>query len=166
MAHNTPKCECADGVVYGSKGFTLIISYAHAKRLRMPGMERNHLIPKAFFVKGPRETRHLGDYVPVLPLTFEEHRGAKYSFHNMADNQVVGTGSSGFRGCGLNAYLAQLGLALHNSSYTREDVSRAIAACYKYHADIGLEHAAAAIRSFRVRFYDPATDSTSHRGAD
>jgi hypothetical protein len=146
--------KAAASITYGDK--TLILSYAHAKRLNLgKGIERNHLIPKTFFEKGPWETRDLKDYVPVLPLTFAEHRGSMYSFHSMRDGEEVGAGGHGFRGCGLNDYLLSRGLDIKARFYTASEVSAAIDVSCEYHAMIGIDHAVAAIRSFRRQFYDP-----------
>ena len=109
------------------------------------GIERNHLIPQAFFNKGPASMRYLADWVPTLPLQRREHRGsaAAGSFHNL-------------KRYGINDFLAAKGLSIKKASYTSTEVDVAIEACREWHAKIGMKHAAMAIEEFEQRFYNSA----------
>jgi hypothetical protein len=132
-----------------------ITTFGAAQLMKLGGgIERNHLIPKAFLEKGPPETKDLGKYVPVLPLSHQEHTGATYSFHYMKDGQQVGTGKSAFRGCGLNDFLLAQRINIRAESYSSKEVSAAINACETYHRMIGLDHAAKAIRQFKTEIYE------------
>ena len=132
-----------------------VVSYGAAKLMRFStGIERNHIVPKAFLEKGPPETRHLGDYVPVLPLSFQEHRGRGYSFHNMKDGQRVASREGSFEGCGLNAFLHSRRLDIKAKSYSAAEVSDAISACEDYYRMIGLDHCAKAAHKFATEVYN------------
>jgi hypothetical protein len=134
----------------GSKASGLVWSYAAVQGVRSrKGIEGNHLIPDAFFRLGPSETRHMARYVPALTLEKREHRGALTSYHHLPETDQP----DGSRTGGLNAYLLGKGLSLRLHSYTATQVDSAIDACESYHREIGLEHAADAIREFKNTIY-------------
>jgi hypothetical protein len=121
--------EYGEGSWYGS----VITTHGRAKIMRLDeGIERNHLVPKAFLLKGPKETKHLGDYVPVLPISFNEHRGKQFSFHMMRDGQKVPDGKRQFKGCGLNAYLRSKSIDIDATSFTANEVAAAIDALARH----------------------------------
>lgn len=153
------RIKAADTYFYlkGTDYKGLIGSYAAMKALKLSceedegkdfeggWMERNHLIPASFFEHGPKETKHLCDYVPTLPLQRKEHRGsaASKSFHHM-------------KRFGINDYLKSKGLSIRKSAYSSADVAAAIDACREWYAKIGMTHAVEAIDEFKERFYSKA----------
>jgi hypothetical protein len=156
--------DSPSNLIYCEKSKIPLPSFALARNMRMPGIERNHTVPKVFFDKGPPKSSHLGIYVPIMPLSRNEHRGPQFSFHNMKDGQCVPAsgGQPAFEGCGLNSFLLGFGLKVKGAPfYTAREVSKAIELCRKYHADIGLDFVAAAIDEFRRKFYDPLYEATT-----
>lgn len=133
---------------------SVIQSYAAMQAaMRGTGTEQNHLVHAALLKKGPAKTRHLWRYVPAITLSMEEHRGATYSYHTMKDGEVVGSGGA-FRGCGMDAYLRSRGIDVNALSFTERQVAEAIDASADYWRMIGLDHAAAAVREFKVKLLE------------
>ena len=130
------------GTYKALKALKLTCKEDEGKHFEDGGMERNHLIPGAFFKIGPPSTRGLYDYIPTLPLQQKEHRGSadSKSFHHMPR-------------FGINDYLKSKGLAITQSTYSRVEVDAAIAACRKWYDTIGMTHAVMAIDEFKERFY-------------
>lgn len=149
----------AFGIEYGRHHWwgSAIQSYARMRLLlRKQGLEQHHLVHAAFFRKGPPSLRALVAYVPCLTLSMEEHRGGKYGVHTMKDGQPVGAGEEAFAGCGMDAFLHSKGIDVKAGSFSAGQVARALDCCIEYWDMVGLDHAAAALREFKSRVFEPA----------
>lgn len=144
--------------VYGEGKWwgSTIQSYACMRlSLRKQGLEQNHLVHAAFFRKGPPRVQHLVAYVPCITLSMEEHRGKKYSYHKMKDGQKVGSGKDSFEGCGMDAFLESKKIDVNAKSFTITEIATAINASIQYWDMISIHHAAAALREFKTRVFEP-----------
>jgi hypothetical protein len=126
--------------------------------LKGQGLEQNHLVHAAFFRKGPARVHHLTAYVPCLTLSMQEHRGEKYSYHKMKDGQKVGTGKNAFDGCGMDAFLRSKQINVNADSFSINEIARAINASIEYWEMIDVDHAAAALREFKERVFEPVAN--------
>jgi hypothetical protein len=110
-----------------------IQSYAQLRvALKGEGLHQHHLIPKSLFLRGPKRTRGLIDYIPSIPFTEAEHLRTLHP--------------------ALNEYLRNNGLWQKHLS--RRQLERALRLVADFYSRHGLRHPGAAIHGFRKEAYD------------
>lgn len=74
----------------------------------------------------------------------------------MKDGQRVGTGNDAFDGCGMDVFLASKGIDVNAKSFSVSQITNAMNVSIEYWDMISIHHAAAALREFKTRVFEPA----------
>jgi hypothetical protein len=139
LRNAVPATRLGDPVTFYQRRFkgrwwtSTIQSYAQLKlALKGEGLHQHHLIPKSLFLRGPKKTRGLIDYIPSIPFTEAEHLK---TLHPTLNESLRSNG-------------------LWQKRLSRRQLEQAMGLVADFYSRYGLRHLAAAIQGFRKEAFD------------